>query len=167
MKKFFKIAAVGMGLILGSALPGMAQDVKEWDGHMFFRPFNPTIRFNGALIFQHKTNSQQSFSFGTATQQTPHLGLHGQAVPLVTNCGTSPTVTANSTDMAGEVTTGSGAGNNCTIVFAVPMANTPWCSAYQRSRAGSVFVQYVNATAVSIQGQTAGDIVGWHCFDRF
>lgn len=167
MKRFLVVVSI-IGMVL--SLPGVSlgQDVIEWPGHMFMRPMNPTIRFNGTLIFRNKTNTNEVFLFGSATAATPQLSVHNQQVgeARLTNCGTTPSIAARSNNVVGQVTTGSGAGGaNCTVVFAVPFASAPTCVLSNTTAARTVFVQYANATAISFQGQTAGDVVNYMCIE--
>lgn len=83
----------------------------------------------------------------------------GAASPALSGCGTSPTLTAGSSDSIGSVLVGS-TPTLCTITFATPFAAAPFCIV-----GGAITVITVSATVLTFNG-TAGDVVAWICSGR-
>ena len=167
MKRLLSSIVVGF-LVVGVGGLASAQDVLEWPGHLMFRPFDPTLRFNGGLIFRNRVNANENFKFGTATSQAPHFETKGQATPTLQACGTTPVIGTSANDTTGTITTGSGtAGVACAVVFAVPWTNAPYCTANNMTRANAVRAHYRNATSVEFSGLTASDEFVYHCIGRF
>lgn len=68
-------------------------------------------------------------------------------IPTLSSCGTSPTITVGSTDMAGEVTEGA-VSTGCTISFSATKTNQPFCVV--DSEAGLVFTHTISTSAITI-----------------
>jgi hypothetical protein len=54
------------------------------------------------------------------------IGFGSTPAPVLTSCGTSPTIVG--TDLAGTVTTGTGTPTGCVITFNTAKSATPFCS---------------------------------------
>lgn len=66
-------------------------------------------------------------NFSGVVTHSADIKTSGSA-PSLTSCGTSPAMTANSTDTAGAFTTGSpNAGGSCTMSFTATKTNAPFC----------------------------------------
>jgi hypothetical protein len=66
-------------------------------------------------------SSSPFYSGGNVTAMTNLIGrniISGSAVPTLSSCGTSPAVNANSTNIGGNFTTGTGSPTSCTLTFA-------------------------------------------------
>jgi hypothetical protein len=86
----------------------------------------------------------------------------GTAAPTVTTCGTG-TITANSRNTAGGFTaTGATA---CTVTFGAPnWTNTPFCTITLRNTPTTTpYISAKSASAITISGLTAGDVIDYHC----
>jgi hypothetical protein len=99
------------------------------------------IRSNGnqtqLIISSEYSGAFTAFTIGGTTaaaevlriDSTKHIMFHDSTLPTVGTCGTSPTVTANSTDNAGQVTVGTGGSSSaCTITFAHTWGTAPVCN---------------------------------------
>lgn len=84
--------------------------------------------------------------------------------PVLTSCGTSPTISG--TDSAGTVTTGTGTPTGCVITFNAAYTAAPACVVVWRTNIASMIYD-VSATAITLT-QTATDstIVDYHCIAR-
>ncbi len=72
------------------------------------------------------------------------------ATPTVSTCGTSPAVTANSTDSVGSVTTGTGSPTACTITFAHAFTNSPVVMIDDASTAVTADISAISTTAFTV-----------------
>lgn len=72
------------------------------------------------------------------------------ATPTVSACGTSPTVTANSTDSVGSVTTGTASPTSCTITFAHAFVNSPVVMIDDASTAVTADISAISTTAFTV-----------------
>lgn len=71
----------------------------------------------------------------------------GQTVPAVSTCGTSPAVAANSTDAAGNFTTGTGNPTTCTITFNTGYSTGAFCSIFPANSAAVTAGAYISASS--------------------
>lgn len=87
----------------------------------------------------------------TATSVASNKYLNTSASPSLSSCGTSPTVSANSTNSAGQITTGTGAPTSCTMTFANPYPTAAFCTihAANAAAAGSGVLPYISASSAS------------------
>lgn len=94
--------------------------------------------------------------------QTTYNGkvIFSGTAPAVTVCGTSPTITAGSTDNAGTVTIGAATTDlyghfvpvtQCTITFAVTFTNPPAVTVSTNQNGLGVVALSVSATAMTVQ----------------
>jgi len=89
----------------------------------------------------------------------------GTAAPAVSTCGTGA-ITANSRNVTGEFTaTGATA---CTVDFGAPAwTNTPFCVVTLRNAPTTTpYISAISATAFTVSGLTANDVVAYHCIGR-
>lgn len=92
----------------------------------------PTITDSNGNVGISTTSPVNTFSVVNSTgsfilDSKNHI-LSGGAVPIIQNCGTSPTISANATDMTGNFTVGSGTPRRtCNIVFANGFNQAPQC----------------------------------------
>lgn len=82
--------------------------------------------------------------------------------PVVSSCGTSPTIAGN--DQAGKVTIGTAPGTSCTLTFANPWKNAPAC--FSDDETTSVLSRAVSTvTTLTLNAIfSGGDIVSYGCF---
>jgi hypothetical protein len=87
----------------------------------------------------------------------------GGATPVLSSCGTSPTLDANATDQSGTITVGAGA-SSCTLIFSQPKLSIPHCNV--TSQTGTIAISYTEtASALVITNATlGGDLVDYNCF---
>lgn len=87
----------------------------------------------------------------------------GTAKPTVGTCGTSPTLTATSTNVAGQITSGTGT-TTCVVNFGAPAwTNTPFCTATDGTGARALFITAASTTSFTVNGLTASDVFTWTC----
>lgn len=89
----------------------------------------------GYRAYVHKSNEfQMGGEQGSGTEWTVlmstlvvnnHYNNTGKVAPVVSSCGTSPSIVGY--DSAGTITVGSGATTACTLTFGTAWANTPTC----------------------------------------
>lgn len=89
--------------------------------------------------------------------------LLGGPPPVLSSCGTTPSITGN--DKAGIVTAGSVSATGCTITFAYPYRTTPECII--ENQTGSItntFSYTVSANAIVVtETALTGDILDYQC----
>lgn len=102
--------------------------------------------------------------------ETYGIRLQYAAVPTVGTCGTSPAITAGSTDTAGSVNVGTGGtATSCGITFAGTWASAPFCTASVNTatagntRAMGVTTTTTTATFTAATAFVASDKVLWIC----
>jgi hypothetical protein len=92
-----------------------------------------------------------------------HLWASGTA-PALTSCGTSPAISGS--DLAGQVTMGTGSPTGCTITFHAAYTSTPYCTVTWQSILASEGYS-VSTTAITLtQTGTSSDIVNYTCMAR-
>lgn len=135
------------GNITGSSIVAAAAGTNSFLGRSFF-----SSTANGLLRF-----GQNSGAVGTLLEMNM-----GTANPTVTSCGTG-TVTANSTNTAGEVTpTGASA---CTLTFGTPAyTNKPFCVVTMETVAEVFRISAISTTAFTVTFTTAANVFSYHCF---
>lgn len=85
-----------------------------------------------------------------------HLGDHvalAGAGPVISSCGTTPTVAGS--DTAGEVTTGTGSPTACTITFSAAYAAQPYCLLEDRSALANLTSYTVSTSAIVVTNTAA------------
>lgn len=85
--------------------------------------------------------------------------------PVVSLCGTSPAITAGSTDTAGEVTEGTLA-TGCTITFRVAKARAPFCTTASESGLAFSFTESATAITVTNIGALSGTKIDFICLQN-
>jgi len=91
-----------------------------------------------------------------------HLAFSGSA-PALSSCGTSPSI--NGTDAKGQVATGTGTVNSCTVTFSKAYTSNPVCVANGSNTAFSVAPTSISTTAVTFGFSTSVPSTGfyYHC----
>jgi hypothetical protein len=88
-------------------------------------------------------------------------------IPVVSSCGTTPSIAAGSTDWVGEVTTGTGTPAACTITFATPFNAAPFCRLVWKSGPLAAMSWTVSATAITVtQTATNSTVIGYNCIGK-
>lgn len=92
-----------------------------------------------------------------------NVSANGGATPVLSTCGTSPTITATSTSFAGTYTTGSGA-TTCTITFATPFGVAPTCTITNATGAATLIPTYsTSTTAITVSVDIASTAYIYLC----
>jgi adhesin/invasin len=150
------------------------------DGHFLSSPTASstnafTINNNlGTTVFNidttQTTMQSKLFQVATATPAKNYFfGVMGNGhwsasstVPVVSSCGTSPSITGS--DTAFTVTVGSVSATTCTVTFAYPFTYTPVCTV--SSQTGTIAVGYTKTASAIILTNAAltSDVIDVHCF---
>lgn len=69
-------------------------------------------------------------------------------LPVLSTCGTSPTLAAGSTDRAGKITVGTSASNACTLTFGTTYTTAPFCIVQNSLTGAAANVYAVSATTI-------------------
>jgi len=82
-------------------------------------------------------------------QLNGHIVSSG-TVPTLGSCGTSPSIDANSTDLAGTITAGTGSPSSCALVFVSAYLNTPVCVIADNSTTVTADISSVSTTGFTV-----------------
>lgn len=91
-----------------------------------------------------------------------NAGLGGNASPVVTSCGTSPSLTTNSNDTTGSINVGSGA-TNCVLTFAHAWSQIPHCFVNDQNTSVPVHITSTTSAIVFIGTLGAGNVLDYFC----
>ena len=94
-----------------------------------------------------------------------HIESLGTA-PAVSACGTTPTLSTPSTDMAGKVTVGTTPGTSCTLTFATAHTNAPPCQVTNETTANLIRATSTTTTVVFAGTLLGGDVLAYSCLGR-
>jgi hypothetical protein len=110
---------------------------------------------NHARISDSGTNtsyiSSVELTTGAASAINGHFGTVG-GVPVISACGTSPSIASNANDHAGKFTVGSGSVTSCTVTFAVAYTNPPSCVFQVLANLPSQAQFSISDTAITMTG---------------
>jgi hypothetical protein len=114
-----------------------------------------------AVALDFFTNNVKRMEFAPTST---HLVFLQPATPALSSCGTSPTITSASTDIAGTVTTGTGTPAGCTITFNVAYISAPTCVVTWRGNLAAM--GYATSTTAITLTQTAHDssVIDYSCY---
>jgi len=120
-----------------------------------------SFSLSGRSVIQSTADGKLKFNQNSGATVSVELNM-GTAAPTVTSCG-SGTVTAHSTNTAGEVTaTGATA---CTVTFGAPAwAFQPFCTVTDETTASALRISAISTTAFTVANLTSGDKFMWTCF---
>jgi hypothetical protein len=131
----------------------------------------PTTAVTGSEIVQNVGNPTGGFftttQMSTFDHSSPvfagHLSTTGTA-SSVTNCGTSPTILG--TDIAGQVTMGTGSPTTCTILFASAYVKAPFCSVDWQTNLGLFTFASTTNTIGLTQTSNSSSVVNFICIGQ-
>lgn len=113
------------------------------------------------------------FSIGSVTSLLYAVTNKGHVVvddavtasfPVISACGTTPALTAGSSDFAGKVTIGTGVTTACTITFGTAYTNEPSCVVTpQYSATAYLSASSATAITVTLSADGAGQKFNYHC----
>jgi|SRR5579872_75581 len=123
----------------------------------------------GKLVFQTAPagttgTAQNAEQAVLSLDANSHAKFSSAAIPTIGTCGTgSPTITAGSTDVAGEATIGTTA-TACTISFKIAYAAAPFCVVTDKTNL-SHLTSYTISTAAIVLTMTSnsGDVIEYVC----
>jgi hypothetical protein len=123
-------------------------------------PYVASLGQNDIQQVIKNANPQAGNTYATLNQLRAWLfgGSSAQSVvPVLSSCGTSPSIATGSTGFAGRVTTGTGTPTGCVITFATAYTSTPACAVVSQTAPATTTPAYtVSTTAITIV-QAAGD----------
>lgn len=114
-------------------------------------------------------DSAHGVYFGTSRVGiSGHLesGLGTGALPVLSGCGTTPTLAAGSTDTAGTVTMGTTA-TGCVITFGTPYTAAPNCTVtWQATPLASQSYTVTTTAITTVQTSTSNNLLNYTCVAR-
>lgn len=123
-----------------------------------------------ATLFDNSTNAG-FFTFATGIQvgfaggAPKHLTSGQLTAPALTSCGTSPAIVG--TDIAGEVTMGTGAPTGCVITFNAAYTGAPFCTVTWQGTPLATQTYAISTTAITTtQTATSSNKLDYHCIGR-
>lgn len=130
---------------------------------------NNQFTVNTASIATSPTASILALASSTGTtlfsfDGNGHHGYGGTA-PVLSSCGTSPSLSSDATDDSGTITVGSVSATACTLTFAAVRTNSPHCNITNQSMSVVNAMTYTESTTnfvVSMTGLT-GDKLDYNC----
>lgn len=90
--------------------------------------------------------------------------LVGTAAPSLSLCGTSPAISGS--DVAGEITMGTGTPTSCTLTFNVAYTSAPYCTVTWQSNLATMQYAVAADTLVLTQTATSSNKVNYHCLGQ-
>jgi hypothetical protein len=120
----------------------------------------------GSAIAEYDgTLSRWMVSLGTqaAPTFTGNVTANGGGIPVLSTCGTSPSIVAGSTSFAGNITTGSAA-TTCTLTFAKAFGVAPTCLVLNATAATVLIPTYsTSTTALTLSVDIASTAYQYMC----
>ena len=108
--------------------------------------------------------NQAGVSFASTTGANGQFLLGGTA-PQMGTCGSSPSLSASSSNSAGTITVGSGSVTSCTLDFGTNFTAAPACTAIDDSTSLFLDVSAVSTSAVTFSLASSGIThIYYHCF---
>jgi len=109
--------------------------------------------------------------FFDAGEEDIELGGHVETTgtaPVLTDCGTSDSISTTATDMGGKVTVGTSAnGVVCTVTFASTWDNAPSCNVTGSDSAITLgAITSTTVLTISATGDWSSDVVMYNCFGQ-
>lgn len=102
-------------------------------------------------------------SFTGQTVFSGHTNYTGTA-PVISACGTSPSIDANATDNSGTVTVGTVAAASCTITFATAYASYNHCRVDAQTGGLAAFAYSYTLSAITVTGTSlVGALIDYDC----
>ena len=102
---------------------------------------------------------------GLALDNLFHWRTPNTTAPVLSSCGTSPSISGN--DVAGEVTMGTGSPTGCVITFNASYAAAPYCTVTWQNTPLASQSYTVSTTAITLtQTATSSNKVNYHCLAR-
>lgn len=102
--------------------------------------------------------AQAGLEFGPNGKIVEHVLSQGKQ-PVLSACGTSPALTAGSTDVAGKITVGTTASAACTLTFGTAWAVAPFCIVQNATTGAPANVYTVSTTAIAVSSVLADSTV--------
>lgn len=117
-------------------------------------------------------NTVQVGNFANAGDWVLSVGVPGArsgiktvgSAPTLSSCGTSPSISG--TDLAGEVTMGTGSPTGCVITFTNTKTNAPYCAVTSQSQLASFAYSISTAAITTVQTGTSSNKIDYVCFQH-
>lgn len=152
MKKLLtKFAALCLAGAIGAA------------GFAFAQTVLPVVTaVTGSEVMQNlAVGTAQYFRVNQVINGIQYASTHGTSAPVLSACGTTPTISG--TDIAGTVTMGTGSPTGCVITFATAYVTAPNCSVDSQSQLASFAYTVTNAAITTVQTGTSSNKVTYFC----
>ena len=151
-------ADTGGSMILAGNRNG-ASSFTPWAGIAGLKTNGTANNDNGYLAFYTRTNG--AIPQRMIITNKGHIEHKATDAPVISSCGTSPTVVGDDNVM--RVTVGTTSAGACTITFANAWTNAPICMINDETTAVT-FTSSISTTALTITGLLVdGDNIGIHC----
>lgn len=106
-----------------------------------------------------------SASFAHAVTLNADRIISSGSTPVLTACGTAPSIVGG--DTAGVVTMGTGTPTGCVITFATPYVGVPFCLVVWQGTPLAAQNYTVSATAITtVQTATSSNLLDYICIAR-
>ena len=155
-----------LALLALMAVPALAASVPLWTGPAGSNPapdMPPGMGTINGTIANINANLAPP-NAGLAQQTTTHVTT-GSIPPVLTSCGTSPSVVGS--DTAGTVTMGTGTPTGCVITFATAYVSVPICVVVWPAQALASQSYVTSATAITLtQTATSSNKVNYVCIGQ-
>lgn len=133
--------------------------ITKTNGTLFGTAALANIGTSGSTVPQ--LNASNTWASGTLQSFAGHV-VSGGASPVLTSCGTSPTIAGD--DKNGLITMGTGSPTGCVATFATAYTGTPLCTvSWQATPLVSQSYVITNTTITLTQTGTSSNKVNYHC----
>lgn len=155
---FAILALLGLGNLPDTIRPAFAQGFNLSN----LLPGLPT-----APSVASTSDGTAGFYFGNGfAGVTKHFAGSSASVPVVTACGTTPTLAAGSGDFSGTITMGTTA-TGCVLTFGTPFTVAPSCNVTWRATPLASQSYTNSATALTLtQTSTSSNLVDYTCYAK-
>ena len=156
----------GAGTVPTWTTPIALASSQTWTGAQQFSTMsitnsNPTTKYLMAI-----GTSTPTGPYVVDVSTTCHFNVSSSSLPTLSSCGTTPSVVGN--DNAGRITEGTGGTTTCTVTFAYPFTNTPFCVAQTTSTATTGAISAVSNTSFTIttSASLVSDTLNYMCIGK-
>lgn len=122
---------------------------------------NQTLTNNGFQVTISNIDSGLTTVTNSVIFKNHHINSAG-TTPALSSCGTSPVLTAGSTDISGEFTEGTIA-TGCTISFANSYGSTPFCLVTEQSGLAASYTNSATGITVTNIGALSSTTLNYFC----
>jgi hypothetical protein len=155
--------AIGLNAYWGGAWKFGKGSASNYGGTLSLAPATGALTFAGTLT-PGNADANITFTNLWTIDRFGHERVSGLTAPVLTSCGTSPTIFGD--DRAGTVTMGTGSPAGCTIAFANAYVAQPYCTlSWQANLASMGYTVSPSAITVT-QTPTSSNVINYRCAAR-